>query len=150
FPVYRVYPKKEGVSDRDRRFVDLAVLKAKRLNPAFDPAVFDFVRDVLLLQHPPGLSPEAITERETLAGKFQQVTSPVMAKGVEDTSFYVWVPLASVNEVGGDPRRPTTSLKHFHEQCVLRSARYRQSMLASTTHDTKRTEDVRARLNVLS
>src|SRR5205814_8491782 len=61
-----------------------------------------------------------------------------------------WVPLASVNEVGGDPRRPTTSTKHFHEQCQLRSGQYRQSMLATTTHDTKRTEDVRARLNVLS
>src|SRR5207244_1064726 len=150
FPVYRVYPKKEGISDRDRRFVDLAVLKAKRLNPAFDPAVFDFVRDVLLLQHPPGLSPDAIAEREILAGRFQQVTSPVMAKGVEDTSFYVWVPLGSVNEVGGDPRRPTTSAKQFHDQNQERSGRYRQAMLATTTHDTKRTEDVRARLNVIS
>jgi (1->4)-alpha-D-glucan 1-alpha-D-glucosylmutase len=150
FPVYRVYPSRDGVSDRDRRFVDLAVAKAKRQNKAFAPAVFDFVRDVLLLNHPPGLSPEAISERETLAGKFQQVTSPVMAKGVEDTSFYVWVPLASVNEVGGDPRLPTTSLKAFHDQNVERASRYRQAMLATTTHDTKRTEDVRARLNVLS
>jgi (1->4)-alpha-D-glucan 1-alpha-D-glucosylmutase len=102
------------------------------------------------LQHPPGITPEAIAEHETLAGRFQQVTSPVMAKGVEDTSFYVWVPLASVNEVGGDPRRPTTTPRQFHEQNQLRSARFRQSMLASTTHDTKRSEDVRARLNVLS
>jgi (1->4)-alpha-D-glucan 1-alpha-D-glucosylmutase len=73
-----------------------------------------------------------------------------MAKGVEDTSFYVWVPLASVNEVGGDPRRPTTSPQAFHDHNLERTARYRQAMLASTTHDTKRTEDVRARLNVLS
>ncbi|HEY2411992.1 MAG TPA: malto-oligosyltrehalose synthase [Pirellulaceae bacterium] len=150
FPVYRVYPSQKGVSDRDRKFVDMAVAKAKRANPAFDTTVFDFLRNVLLLNHPTGLTETTIAERELLAGKFQQVTSPVMAKGVEDTSFYVWVPLASVNEVGGDPRRPTTSLKHFHEQCQLRSGRYRQSMLASTTHDTKRTEDVRARLNVLS
>jgi len=150
FPVYRVYPGAKGVSDRDRRFVDLAVAKAKRQNPAFDPTVFDFLRNVLLLHHPEGLSPERIADREILAGKFQQVTSPVMAKGVEDTSFYVWVPLGSVNEVGGDPRRPTTSPRQFHDQCRLRSSRYRQSMLATTTHDTKRTEDVRARLNVLS
>jgi (1->4)-alpha-D-glucan 1-alpha-D-glucosylmutase len=150
FPVYRVYPGKNGVSDRDRKFVDLAVARAKRHNPAFDAAVWDFLRNVLLLQHPPGLTAEAITERETLAGRFQQVTSPVMAKGVEDTSFYVWVPLGSVNEVGGDPRRPTTSTKQFHDHNVERVARYRHAMLATTTHDTKRTEDVRARLSVLS
>jgi len=150
FPVYRVYPSKRGVSDRDRRFIDMAVLKAKRQNPAFDPTVFDFLRNVLLLSHPTGLSPEIVAERELLAGKFQQVTSPVMAKGVEDTSFYVWVPLGSVNEVGGDPRRPTTPLPQFHEQNRDRSHRLQQAMLATTTHDTKRTEDVRARLNVLS
>lgn len=150
FPVYRVYPSQRGISERDRRFIDQAVLKAKRQNPAFDPSVFDFVRNVLLLSHPEGLSPEIIGERELLAGKFQQVTSPVMAKGVEDTSFYVWIPLASVNEVGGDPRRPTTSPAQFHDQNRDRSNRYRQAMLATTTHDTKRTEDVRARLNVLS
>lgn len=150
FPVYRVYPGRKGVSDRDRKVVDTAVARAKRANPAFDATVFDFLRNVLLLSHPDGLSDLVIAQREILAGRFQQVTSPVMAKGVEDTSFYVWVPLASVNEVGGDPRRPTTAAKHFHEQCQLRSGRYRQSMLATTTHDTKRTEDVRARLNVLS
>jgi (1->4)-alpha-D-glucan 1-alpha-D-glucosylmutase len=150
FPVYRVYPSHRGVSDRDRRFIDMAVLKAKRQNPAFDPSVFDFLRNVLLLSHPEGLSPEIVAERELLAGKFQQVTSPVMAKGVEDTSFYVWVPLGSVNEVGGDPRRPTTTPVQFHDQNRERSHHYRQAMLATTTHDTKRTEDVRARLNVLS
>src|SRR4029079_4052097 len=77
FPVYRVYPSKEGVSERDRRFVDLAVAKAKRQNPAFDPTVFDFVRNVLLLVHPEGLTPAEVADREILAGKFQQVTSPV-------------------------------------------------------------------------
>src|SRR4029078_7456181 len=102
FPVYRVYPGRRGVSDRDRKFVDLAVAKAKRANPAFDVTVFDFLRNVLLLTHPAGLAEATVAERELLAGKFQQVTSPVMAKGVEDTSFYVWVPLASVNEGGGD------------------------------------------------
>src|SRR5205823_6929740 len=150
FPVYRVYPRKDGVSDRDRRFVEMTVAKAKRQNPAFDAAVWDFLRNVLLLAHPTGLTPEAIAERELLAGKFQQVTSPVMAKGVEDTSFYVWVPLASVNEVGGDPRRPTTSPQNFHDHNRERRLRYPHAMLATTTHDTKRTEDLRARLNVLS
>jgi len=150
FPVYRVYPRKDGVSDRDRRFVDLAVAKARRQNPTFDPTAFDFVRNLLLLHHAPELPPEAILEREVLAGRFQQVTSPVMAKGVEDTAFYVWVPLASVNEVGGDPRRPTTTPAQFHAQNQERAGRLAGALLATSTHDTKRSEDVRARLNVLS
>jgi (1->4)-alpha-D-glucan 1-alpha-D-glucosylmutase len=150
FPVYRIYPRKDGVSDRDRRFVDLAVAKARRQNPTFDPAAFDFVRNLLLLHHPPELAPETIQERELLAGRFQQVTSPVMAKGVEDTAFYVWLPLASVNEVGGDPRRPTTTPAQFHAQNQERAGRLAGALLATSTHDTKRSEDLRARLNVLS
>jgi (1->4)-alpha-D-glucan 1-alpha-D-glucosylmutase len=150
FPVYRIYPHKDGVEDRDRRFVDVALAKAKRRNPAWDPAVFEFLRQVLLLQHPPGLSAEAIRERELFAGRFQQVTSPVMAKGVEDTTFYVHVPLASINEVGGDAKQPCTSIAAFHRQNEHRQDHYRQALLATSTHDTKRSEDLRARLNVLS
>ena len=150
FPVYRVYPHHDGISDRDRRFVELAVAKARRRNPAWDPAVFDFIREVLLLQHPTGLSPAAIREREAFVGRFQQVTSPVMAKGIEDTTFYVHVPLVSVNEVGGDVKQPCVSVAAFHRQNEVRQAHYRQTLLATSTHDTKRSEDVRARLNVLS
>ncbi|MEX2025693.1 MAG: hypothetical protein WEH44_00305, partial [Pirellulaceae bacterium] len=150
FPVYRVYPGREGISDRDCRFVNLAVAQARRRNPAFDPAVYEFLRSVLLLNHPPGLSPEQIAEREVFTGKFQQVTSPVMAKGVEDTAFYVHVPLVSVNEVGADPRRPATSVAEFHESNRQRNLRLPRAMLATSTHDTKRSEDVRARLHVLS
>lgn len=150
FPVYRVYPGREGISDRDRRFVSLAVARARRRNPAFDPAVYEFLRSVLLLNHPPGLSPEQIAEREVFTGKFQQVTSPVMAKGVEDTAFYVHVPLVSINEVGADPRRPATSVAEFHESNRQRNLRLPRAMLATSTHDTKRSEDLRARLHVLS
>ncbi len=150
FPVYRVYPGPAGVSERDRRFVHSAVALAKRRNPAVDLAVFDFIRDVLLLEHPPGISEEARREREEFAGKFQQVTSPVMAKGVEDTAFYVYFPLLSTNEVGCDPRHGVTTPAAFHEHNLDRQQYRPFSMLASSTHDSKRSEDVRARLDVLS
>jgi (1->4)-alpha-D-glucan 1-alpha-D-glucosylmutase len=150
FPVYRTYASPAGVSERDRRFVNLALARAKRRNPAADLAVFDFVREVLLLQHPDGLKEQAIHQREVFTGRFQQVTSPVMAKGVEDTAFYVYCPLISVNEVGGDPRAPTTSPADFHRENSERLSQFPQALLATSTHDTKRSEDVRARISVLA
>lgn len=150
FPVYRTYIRGRPVSDRDRRIVQLAVAQARRRNPALDSAVFDFIRDVLLLEQPPGLDAEGLSEREFFIGRLQQVTSPVMAKGVEDTAFYRHVPLVSVNEVGGEPERPVTSVVEFHRQNQWRRAEWPQALLATTTHDTKRSEDVRARINVLT
>jgi (1->4)-alpha-D-glucan 1-alpha-D-glucosylmutase len=150
FPVYRTYVGPSGVSDRDRRFVQMAIARARRRNPAIDPAVFEFTRQVLLLEHPEGLNERAIREREAFAARFQQVTSPVMAKGMEDTTFYVYCPLLSTNEVGGDPRMPTCSLADFHRENCERQAKKPQSLLATSTHDTKRSEDVRARISVLA
>ncbi|HTN77789.1 MAG TPA: malto-oligosyltrehalose synthase [Pirellulaceae bacterium] len=150
FPVYRIYPGKDGVHQHDRRVVDEAIALARRRNPIMDPALFDFLRRVLLMQHPATLSAAAIEQRELFAGRFQQVTSPVMAKGVEDTAFYVYVPLVSVNEVGGHPAQPITTLERFHAENLRRQREYPQSLLATSTHDTKRSEDLRARLNVLS
>lgn len=150
FPVYRIYPGKHGISDRDRKVVNLAVVRARRRNPAFDPQVLEFLRSVLLLTHPPGLSPEQIAEREVFTGKFQQVTSPVMAKGVEDTAFYVHVPLVSANEVGSDPVRCATTIGEFHRANCQRNLHQPRAMLATSTHDTKRSEDARARLHVLT
>ncbi len=150
FPVYRIYPGKEGISDRDRKIVHLAVARARRRNPAFDPAVFEFLRSVLLLSHPPGLSPEQIEEREVFTGKFQQVTSPVMAKGVEDTAFYVHIPLVSANEVGSHPAHAATTIAEFHEANRQRNTQLSRAMLTTSTHDTKRSEDLRARLHVLT
>src|SRR5205807_4911492 len=95
--------------------------------------------------------PEA--DRPRLAAwamKFQQLTGPVMAKGVEDTAFYIYNRLASVNEVGGSPDRYGVSVAAFHRQNAERLGRWPHAMLATATHDTKRGEDVRARLNVLS
>ena len=150
FPVYRTYPVPSGVSDRDRRFTNLAVARAKRRNPAMDSALFDFVRSVLLFEHPDGLDEKARREREEFAGRFQQVTSPVMAKGVEDTAFYVVCPLLSVNEVGSHPQQAVVSIDQFHKENIARRRSYPDAMLATSTHDTKRSEDVRARLNVLT
>ncbi len=150
FPVYRTYIREGDVSERDRQFVHRAVAQAKRRNPATDSAVFDFIRDVLLLQSPPGLDEAGRREQALFVGRFQQVTSPVMAKGIEDTAFYRYFPLASLNEVGGDPARGVTTIEEFHAQNLARQAQWPLSLIATTTHDTKRSEDVRARLNVLS
>ncbi len=150
FPVYRTYIREGDVSDRDRQFIHRAAAQAKRRNPATDAAVFYFIRDVLLLESPPGLDEAGRSERALFVGRFQQVTSPVMAKGVEDTAFYRYFPLASLNEVGGDPARGAATVEEFHSQNLARRAQWPRSLIATTTHDTKRSEDVRARINVLS
>jgi len=150
FPVYRTYAGPASVSERDRRFVNLAIARAKRRSPAADAAIFEFLRGILLLEHPEGLSDEARQRREMFAGRFQQVTSPVMAKGVEDTAFYMYCPLVSVNEVGSHPDAAPVSVESFHRDNADRLARYPTTMLGTSTHDTKRSEDVRARINVLA
>jgi (1->4)-alpha-D-glucan 1-alpha-D-glucosylmutase len=150
FPVYRTYAGPAGVSERDRRFVNQAIARAKRRSPAADAATFDFLRGILLLEHPDSISDEARHWRELFAGRFQQVTSPVMAKGVEDTAFYLYCPLASVNEVGSHPDVAPVSVESFHQENVQRLQQYPTTMLATSTHDTKRSEDVRARINILA
>ncbi len=150
FSVYRTYIHDGSVSARDEQIVQRATAMAKRRNPAIETNTFDFVRDVLLLKEPHELSDEVWREREFLVGRFQQVTSPVQAKGVEDTAFYRYIPLLSIDEVGGEPRHAIVSSEQFHQQNVKRHSQWPGSMLATTTHDTKRSEDVRARLNVLS
>jgi len=150
FPVYRTYIREGHVSERDRQFVCRAVAQAKRRHPATNAAAFDFIRDVLLLQLPPGLDEAGRRERELFVGRFQQVTSPVMAKGIEDTAFYRYFPLASLNEVGGDPVRGATTIEEFHRQNLARQGQWPRSLVSTTTHDTKRSEDVRARINILS
>jgi (1->4)-alpha-D-glucan 1-alpha-D-glucosylmutase len=150
FPVYRTYVREGDVPERDRQVVVRAAAQAKRRNPARKPAVFDFIRDVLLLEQPPALDLAHRRERELFVGRFQQVTSPVMAKGVEDTTFYRYCPLVSANEVGGDPARAAATPAEFHRQNLARHAQWPLALLATTTHDTKRSEDVRARINVLA
>jgi (1->4)-alpha-D-glucan 1-alpha-D-glucosylmutase len=150
FSVYRTYIREGYVLDRDRQAVCRAVAQAKRRNPATDAAVFDFIRDVLLLERPPDLDEAGRRERELFVGRVQQVTSPVTAKGTEDTAFYRVFPLASLNEVGGNPVRGAVRIEDFHRQNLARQAAWPQSLVSTTTHDSKRSEDARARISVLS
>jgi (1->4)-alpha-D-glucan 1-alpha-D-glucosylmutase len=152
FPVYRSYITEEGFSDADRNYVQRAVRRAKLNNRALSPSLFDFVRDLLLRKPPHTEDVDGAYQAEQVrfAGKFQQVTAPVMAKGLEDTTFYVYNRLVSLNEVGGDPGRFGQTPAGLHRYLQQRQARWPASMSATSTHDTKRSEDVRARIDVLS
>ena len=150
-PVYRTYITGPGSpSARDRQVIETASEEAKRSNPRTAEAIFDFVRDAVLLN---GLQDFPEEDRPRLvewALKFQQLTGPIMAKSVEDTVFYTYNRLVSLNEVGGAPDRYGVSVAAFHRQNAERLERWPGSLLATSTHDTKRSEDVRARLNALS
>ncbi len=150
FPVYRTYMTgdPDGILDRDRMFVWQAVTQAKRRNHAVSGLVFDFVRDLLLKP-----SDQAEPHREArlkFVTKFQQMTSPVTAKGIEDTAFYRYHRFISLNEVGCDPHQFGIAPSLVHQQWKARQAHRPAALSATSTHDTKRSEDVRARLNVLS
>ena len=152
FPVYRTYvtpAPTEEVMDRDRVYIRLAVARAKRRNPAVSNLVFDFIR-TLLLKVPGEGSDWHWEDACPFVMKFQQTTSPVMAKGVEDTAFYIYNRLLSLNEVGGEPEPFGLPLSTFHERMHERQLKWPHGLSATSTHDTKRGEDVRARLNVLS
>ena len=156
FPVYRTYVRPAGasVTDDDVAHVEAAVAAAAARRPEIDAELFGFLEDLLLLRHRPEAAPglpAPVGEVEAeLVARFQQFTGPVMAKGVEDTAFYDYVPLVSLNEVGGSPGQWGTSVEEFHRSCDETARRWPQSMLATSTHDTKRSEDVRARLHLLS
>jgi len=151
FPVYRTYVTEgvQTVADRDRAYIHMAVARAKRRNPAISGQVFDFIRSILLKQRETRTK-EDQEEQIRFVMKFQQTTSPVTAKGVEDTAFYRYHRLVSLNEVGGEPEQFGLSVEEFHKRMWERQSRGPHSLSASSTHDTKRSEDVRARINVLS
>ena len=150
FPVYRSYVSERGVGEEDRRVVDWAVSVARKRSRAADVSVFGFLRDVLLVapQRAAGATQRAAMLE--FAMKFQQVTAPVTAKGVEDTALYRFNRLSCLNEVGSDPRRFGVSAQAVHQENSERARSWPLAMLASSTHDTKRSEDVRARIAVLS
>ena len=152
FPIYRTYtrPGQDRVNEEDRRHIQHAIRSAKRRHPAISPSIFDFIQSLLLLEDPAGLSDEMITERRNFVLRFQQLTGPVTAKGLEDTAFFRYFPLASLNEVGGGPTQFGLSLEEFHRSHQRRMQDRPLGLNATSTHDTKRSEDVRARLNVLS
>jgi (1->4)-alpha-D-glucan 1-alpha-D-glucosylmutase len=151
FPVYRTYISAEaGVSEADRQVIVRAVRAAKRRNAAIDTSIFDFLRDILLFEKYDDSDSETRRLRLDFVLKFQQCTGPMMAKGLEDTAFYIFNRLAALNEVGGNPQQFGITLERFHERNRARLADIPGTMLASTTHDTKRSEDARARMTVLS
>jgi (1->4)-alpha-D-glucan 1-alpha-D-glucosylmutase len=150
FPVYRTYVnEREMVSARDREFIEHAVLEARRRNPWRPGVVFGFV-GALLLKQAGYIPEEEHGEYMRFVAKFQQVTSPVTAKGIEDTALYIYNRLVSLNEVGGEPDRFGVAPQAFHLRMADRAARWPHGLSATSTHDTKRSEDVRARINVLS
>ena len=148
--IYRTYidPETGLASDADRIAIDQAVAEAKRRNPRTDPSIFDFVGDTLLLRDES--STASREDRLSFIARFQQTTGPVMAKGTEDTAFYQYNRLVSINDVGSDPDMFGRSLTAFHRYNLERARDWPASLLTTSTHDTKRSEDVRARLNVLS
>ncbi len=151
-PVYRTYTMDMDatVTDHDAQYVEAAVAQAKRRNPRTASQLFDFLGDTLLLRNIESFRTEDRPRLIEFVMKFQQITGPVMAKGVEDTAFYIYNRLVSLNEVGGHPVQFGLSLAEFHARNVERANRWPHTMLASSTHDTKRSEDVRARIDVLS
>jgi (1->4)-alpha-D-glucan 1-alpha-D-glucosylmutase len=150
FSVYRTYITDGHVPDRDRRYLESAVARAKRRNPTMSASIFDFVRDLLLLRYRENADEAERQEQLRLIGKFQQLTGPIMAKAVEDTAFYRYNRLVSLNEVGGEPERFGSDVAAFHELNRRRLPRLARGMSSTSTHDTKRSEDTRARINVLS
>jgi (1->4)-alpha-D-glucan 1-alpha-D-glucosylmutase len=151
FPVYRTYISAEnGVSEADRQVILRAIRTAKRRNAAVDTSIFDFLRDILLLEKFDYFDSETRRLQMEFVLKFQQCTGPIMAKGLEDTAFYIFNRLSALNEVGGNPQQFGITLERFHQKNRARLAETPRSLLASTTHDTKRSEDTRARIAALS
>jgi (1->4)-alpha-D-glucan 1-alpha-D-glucosylmutase len=150
--VYRTYNNATTgtVSERDQKYIEAAVGEAKKRNPRTARALFDFIQDTLLLRNLHHFRAEDRPRVIEFVMELQQLTGPVMAKAVEDTAFYAYNRLTSLNEVGGDPEQFGLSLEAFHRQNADRRRHWPHSMLATSTHDTKRSEDVRARINVLS
>src|SRR5262245_19648335 len=152
FPIYRTYtrPDQTEVSVEDQRHIRRAISEARHHNPAISRSLFDFIGSLLLLDDPEGLTEDQLAERRNFVMRFQQLTGPVMAKGMEDSAFYRYFPLGSLNEVGGEPARFGITTEVFHEKNQQRIGERPHGLSATSTHDSKRSEDVRARLNVLS
>jgi (1->4)-alpha-D-glucan 1-alpha-D-glucosylmutase len=152
FPIYRTYiTEREARPDpEDERHIRSAIGCAKRRNQSTDGSIFDFLKSLLLLEDPDGIDDGQRSERREFVMSLQQFTGPVVAKGLEDTAFYRQSPLASLNEVGSDPRQFGISIAAFHTHNMKRLDSWPHALLATATHDSKRSEDVRARINVLS
>lgn len=148
FPVYRTYINCFDVRRADSQYIEWAIQQGCQRSRAIDKTVFEFIRRTLLLVTP---EPEVgMHQLLKFVMKFQQFTAPVMAKGLEDTALYQYYRLVSLNEVGSDPRRFGYSVNAFHHFNQERVKKWPHSLLCLSSHDTKRSADVRARINVLS
>jgi len=149
--VYRTYIRNMDLTVHATQHIEDAIRTARGRATHLNSRYFDFVREVLLILNPPHVLADQREARMSFVIRWQQFTGPIFAKGVEDTALYVYHPLLSLNEVGGDPR-PSEAVSREDFQAFLqnRQMKWPCSLNASTTHDTKRSEDVRARLNVLS
>jgi (1->4)-alpha-D-glucan 1-alpha-D-glucosylmutase len=150
FPVYRTYLAHGEASAQDRQYIDWAERQAERRRGARDEGGLAFIRSLLLGELPGDATEEYRLEVERFRGKFQQLTAPAMAKALEDTCFYRYVRLLSLNEVGGDPTRFGLTPAAFHRLAQLRLEHWPHTLLGTSTHDSKRNEDVRARIDVLT
>ena len=151
FPVYRTYlAPGQPVSEEDSEIVERAIRGAKRRNAGMDESIFNYLQDVLLFRFPPNLDAAGRAAHTHFILKFQQTTGPVMAKGLEDTAFYIYNRLTALNEVGGEPQHFGLSVESFHQRNLDRQRNWPATLLATSTHDTKRSEDVRARIVAIS
>jgi len=149
-PVYRSYIRSWKISQQDHTCLEYAWREVKRRNPTLAGNAVDFLRRLLLLEIPDYLTDEQKEERHNFVLNWQQLTGAVMAKGFEDTALYNYNRLISLNEVGGNPNSDGLSLPEFHRRNANRYEQWPHTLNATSTHDTKRSEDVRARINVLS
>ncbi|MFI4951913.1 MAG: malto-oligosyltrehalose synthase [Burkholderiales bacterium] len=147
--IYRTYIDDRGPGAADLRHIDWAIGSARRRRPVADGSAFDFIQSALTGTLA-SAAPPSHGQVRRFAGRLQQFTAPVMAKAMEDTAFYVFNRLVALNEVGGDPRRFGVSVTAFHAAALERQRNWPHEMLATSTHDNKRSEDVRARIAVLS
>ena len=149
--VYRTYIRNMELPAHATKYIEEAVTAARARAPHLSAASFNFVHEVLLLLNPPHVLADQREARLDFVMRWQQFTGPIVAKGFEDTALYVYYPLLSLNEVGGNPR-PTqaSTLDEFYAFLEKRRLDWPGTLDASSTHDTKRSEDVRARINVLS
>jgi (1->4)-alpha-D-glucan 1-alpha-D-glucosylmutase len=149
FPVYRTYVNDEGVTEPDKRYILEATNKAKQKSPSLLYEI-NFIEKMLLMDHHGILNDDVRDDWMTCVRRFQQISGPLMAKGAEDTTFYIYNRMLSLNEVGGKPSRFGMTVKEYHEFNKKRSMAWPHSMCATSTHDTKRGEDARARISVIS
>jgi (1->4)-alpha-D-glucan 1-alpha-D-glucosylmutase len=149
FPVYRTYINRNDFSEQDRKYIDYVIDKVNQTNPKYSNEV-NYIGCILKMEFPGHINEMQRELALDFIMKFQQLTGPLMAKGFEDTALYVYNRLISLNEVGGSPGKFGITPGEFHNYIMKRNEKWPHTMNSSSTHDTKRGEDVRARINILS